>query len=96
LCDSEEIVENPISGASGDVGDLSFLIPTIQFGFSGIKGRFHDDFFEVSDNENCYITSAKVMLGTIYDLLTEKSSRVYTEDYKGRKIQYLENIRTKG
>lgn len=95
FCNPEEIVESPISGASGDVGDLSFLIPTIQFGFSGIRGRFHDDNFEVQDYVNCYITSAKVMLGTIYDLLTETSSRVYPKDYQQKKIEYLSILRKK-
>ncbi|WP_304507041.1 amidohydrolase [Anaerotignum sp.] len=95
FCGPEEIVENPVSGASGDVGDLSFLIPTIQFGFSGIKGRFHDDSFEVSDYENCYLTSAKIMLGTIYDLLKEKGARAYPKEYKQRKKDYLCMLRRK-
>ena len=91
----EEIVENPVSGASGDVGDLGFLIPTIQFGFSGIKGRFHDDTFAIADYENCYITSAKVMLGTIYDLLMEKNCRVYPKEFEQRKKDYLSTLRRK-
>lgn len=95
FCDPEEIVENPTSGASGDVGDLSFLIPTIQFGFSGIKGRFHDDTFEVWDYENCYLTAAKIMLGTIYDLMKEKSTRVYPKEYEQRKKDYLCMLRRK-
>lgn len=95
FCEAEEIVENPVSGASGDVGDLGVLIPTIQFGFSGIKGRFHDDSFEISDYENCYVTSGKVMLGTIYDLLMEKSYRVYPEEFEQRKKEYLCRLRKK-
>lgn len=90
-CSLEEIVEGPISGASGDVGDLGFLIPTIQFGFSGVKGRFHDDSFEISDYENCYITSGKVMLGTIYDLITNPYCRVKqnAEEYVVKKMEYF-------
>lgn len=95
FCGSAEIIENPVSGASGDVGDLSFLIPTIQFGFSGVKGRFHDDSFDVSDYKNCYLTSAKVMLGTIYDLMKEKDARVYPEKYEQRKKEYLYMLRRK-
>jgi metal-dependent amidase/aminoacylase/carboxypeptidase family protein len=96
FCEAEEIVENPVSGASGDVGDLGVLIPTIQFGFSGIRGRFHDDSFEISDYENCYVTSGKVMLGTIYDLLMEKNHRVYPEEFEQRKKDYLGRLRKKG
>lgn len=29
---------NGDSGTSGDVGDLGYLIPTVQFGFYGVKG----------------------------------------------------------
>ena len=88
-CTKEEIVEGPVSGASGDVGDLSFLIPTIQFGFSGVKGRFHDDSFQIWDYENCYITSAKVMLGTTYDLLVEQKNRVYHNEYQKKIMEYI-------
>ncbi|WP_312070935.1 amidohydrolase [Anaerotignum propionicum] len=90
-CSSEEIVESPVSGASGDVGDLGFLIPTIQFGFSGVRGRFHDDSFEISDYENCYITSGKVMLGTIYDLIMKPNCRVQQnkKKYDVKKLEYF-------
>lgn len=90
-CSSEEIVESPVSGASGDVGDLAFLIPTIQFGFSGVKGRFHDDSFEICDYKNCYITAGKVMLGTIYDLITNPNCRVQQNEneYIGKKLEYF-------
>ena len=90
-CSSDEIVESPVSGASGDVGDLAFLIPTIQFGFSGVKGRFHDDSFEICDYKNCYITAGKVMLGTIYDLITNPNCRVQQNEneYIGKKLEYF-------
>lgn len=95
FCNADEIVYNPVSGASGDVGDLSYLIPTIQFGFSGIRGRFHDDFFHVMDDENCYVTATKVMLGTIYDLLNEKKTHISSHEYERKKAEYLHIIRTK-
>lgn len=41
ICPDDRIVKNVVSGASGDVGDLGYLLPTVQFGFSGIKGRIH-------------------------------------------------------
>jgi len=93
FCRAEEVIENPVSGASGDVGDLSFLIPTVQFGFSGITGRFHDDNFEVSDKENCYIVAAKVMLGTIYDMIQDKGNRVYSKNFMEKKEEYLNLLR---
>lgn len=95
FCGEEEIVRNPISGASGDVGDLGSLLPTVQFGFSGIAGRFHSDFFEIADEENCYLTAAKVLCGTIYDLLTRHEKRAFSENFAEKKEQYLRALRQK-
>lgn len=93
FCEEEDIVENPISGASGDVGDLGTLLPTVQFGFSGIEGRFHSDFFEIKDEENCYIRGAKVMAGTMLDLLRQPEKQVRREGFAQRKEQYLKLLR---
>lgn len=93
FCQEKEIVKNPISGASGDVGDLGSLLPAVQFGFSGIAGRFHSDVFQVQEEENCYIDGAKVMAGTIYDLLTQPEKQVRWENFAERKEQYLTFLR---
>lgn len=93
FCADAEIVKNPVSGASGDVGDLGSLLPTVQFGFSGITGRFHSDFFEITDEENCYLAAAKVLCGTIYDLLTQKEKQVRAENFAEKKEQYLALLR---
>lgn len=95
FCGEKEIVKNPVSGASGDVGDLGSLLPTVQFGFSGIEGRFHSDDFSIRDEENCYITGAKVLLGTIYDLLTQREKQVRPQDFFKKKEQYLAHLRRK-
>ncbi|MDO4530854.1 MAG: amidohydrolase [Bacillota bacterium] len=95
FCEEEAIIKNPVSGASGDVGDLGTLLPTVQFGFSGIEGRFHSDFFSVRDEENCYMNAAKVMAGTVYDLLTSPEKRVKWEGFHEKKEQYLCLLRQK-
>ncbi len=41
---------SPVS-ASGDIGDLAFMIPTIQIGYSGFKGTIHGDDFIHDDVE---------------------------------------------
>lgn len=92
-CTEKEIINNPISGASGDVGDLGTLLPTVQFGFSGIEGRFHSDQFVIRDEENCYIEAAKVMAGTIFDLLTQPEKQVRGENFLQKKEQYLARLR---
>lgn len=91
LCNKEDIVKNVVSGASGDVGDLGYLVPTVQFGFSGIEGRFHSDEFIISNKENCYINSTKVIVGTIFDLISDTNMRVSNPEFKKDKKFYLNN-----
>lgn len=93
FCEEGDIVKNPVSGASGDVGDLGSILPTVQFGFSSIEGRFHSEEFTIRDEENCYIRSAKVLAGTIFDLLTQPEKQVWPENFLGKKEQYLALLR---
>jgi amidohydrolase len=85
----EQITHRPVSGASGDVGDLGTLLPTVQFGFSGIDGAFHSDTFSVRDEEHCYLTAAKVLAGTVADLLSRPEYQVKSERYHEEKRRYL-------
>ena len=89
ICPDDQIVKNPVSGASGDIGDLGYLLPAVQFGFSGIKGRIHSADFTIQDEENVYINVVQVILGTVYDLLTDKEQQVRYNDYSERKERYL-------
>ncbi|MEA4971765.1 MAG: amidohydrolase [Candidatus Metalachnospira sp.] len=91
LCDEEDIVENVVSGASGDVGDLGYLLPTVQFGFSGIEGRFHSDEFVIANKDNCYINTTKIICGTISDLIACKSIRPSNPNFFKDKEFYLKN-----
>ena len=87
LCGEEDILENQVSGASGDVGDLGVLLPTIQFGFTGVSGRFHGDDFAVTDEGNACLCPPKILAGTVLDLFDHPvSGRV---DFARRKADYL-------
>ncbi len=89
VCPSEQILKNQVSGASGDIGDLSYLIPSVQFEFSGIEGQIHSANFTIRDEENVYTNVVQVVLGTIYDLLTKKELQIKYDDYDIRKNTYL-------
>ena len=80
-----------ISGASGDVGDLGYLIPTVQFGFAAVKGRVHSCEFEIADEENAYINTTEILLKTVCDLLAKTELQVKNEDYLERKEFYMKN-----
>ncbi len=89
LCGDDAIVRNVVSGASGDVGDLGYLLPTVQFGFSGVKGRIHSGDFAIADEENAYIRTAQVVLGTVCELLANPDLQVRNGDFAERKAYYL-------
>lgn len=91
ICEDDKIVKNVVSGASGDVGDLGYLFPTIQFGFSGVKGRVHSCSFEIADEENAYIHTTEIMLKTVCDLLGNPELQVKNADFKERKDFYMKN-----
>ena len=91
ICGGDMIEENVVSGASGDIGDLGYLLPTVQFGFSGIDGIFHNDSFKIADKENCYINTVKVVCGSIYDLVKNRDARPDRGDYDSRKEYYMKN-----
>ena len=67
----EYIGKDESSIASGDVGDIACFKPTIQFGYGGIEGRIHGANFKIVDNNIGYFEPAKIVVGTIYDLLTK-------------------------
>ena len=83
------IVENPVSGASGDIGDLSFLLPCAQFGFSGYSGRIHSDDFIISNPEHAYLDTAMVLVSTIHDLIHTRPIPDGKPAYESNKQWYL-------
>ena len=70
LTEDKYIGRDEVSIASGDIGDIACFKPTIQFGYSGISGRIHGSNFRIADTTLGYINPAKVVIGTVYDLLT--------------------------
>lgn len=91
LCPAEQVGQGPASGASGDVGDLSFLLPTVQIGFSGFSGRIHSDEFGLDDKEHLYMNTARVLAATVADLLENPDKQVRNPNFARDKAFYLEN-----
>lgn len=55
--------------ASGDLGDVSHLMPATTLSVAGVKGQGHSENVEVQDEHLSYVASAKVIAGTVIDLL---------------------------
>ena len=62
-------------GASGDIGDLSYLLPTVQIGVSGFAGRVHGNDFRTEDTYIAYDLPISYFIETVKDLLKEDGKR---------------------
>ncbi len=60
---------------STDMGDLSLKIPSIQPILGGITGKAHGEDYMITDKESVYITPAKLMACTVYDLLKNNAEK---------------------
>jgi amidohydrolase len=69
LVGEDEIAEGGHSGGSTDMGDMSYLMPTIQPYAAGSTGRGHSEDYMVTDYELAVINPAKAMAMTVVDLL---------------------------
>ena len=72
------------TGGSTDVGDVQHLMPVYTFNTGGVKGGLHQVEFEVTDEEEAYIVTAKMFALGAYGLLKEKAarSRELVKNYK--------------
>jgi amidohydrolase len=61
--------------ASGDIGDLSHLMPTIQVTTGGVDGIPHSKEFHVADYYSAVIIPAKAIAMTLVDFLHKDSSK---------------------
>ena len=83
--------------ASFDMGDLSMFMPVLHSLSSGVTGGLHSADYRVVDEENAFITPAKIVTATIIDLLhdgAEKAKRVI-RNFKPVKTreEYLELLK---
>ena len=68
-CSLEDIHDNEISMAAGDIGDLSLFKPTVQFGYSGFKGNCHGKDLCICDEERAYLEPSEIVYSTVQYLL---------------------------
>ena len=88
----DNILHNQETTASGDVGDLSNIIPTVQFGYGGNKGIVHSKSFYTFDFEAAYILPMKVMLSSILKLANGEIDLVLKNFKQGMtKEEYIKN-----
>ena len=65
----EQIYDNEVSMAAGDIGDLSCFKPTIQFGYGGFKGNCHGKDLCINDYNKAYLNASIVIYNSVQYLL---------------------------
>jgi hypothetical protein len=65
---SRRVPSDSHTGGSTDVGDLSHLMPIVQFGTGGVSGILHSPSFTVTDDDTYYILTAKMFALAAYRL----------------------------
>ncbi|SBV93163.1 conserved hypothetical protein [uncultured Eubacteriales bacterium] len=58
---------------STDVGDLQHIQPVLSFSTGGVAGAFHSPSFDVVDEEEAYIVTAKIFALSAYRLLKDNA-----------------------
>lgn len=92
------VQKGDFNNACTDVGDLSHLVPVVNFTFKGFEGKLHGADFKIADPEKAYILPAKLLALTVYKLLknggqeAKKITKSYTPVFnKESYIQYVKN-----
>lgn len=92
------VQKGDFNNACTDVGDLSHLVPVVNFTFKGFAGKLHGADFKITDPEKAYILPAKLLALTVYKLLknggqeAKKITKSYTPVFnKESYIQYVKN-----
>ncbi|MGI6068979.1 MAG: amidohydrolase [Blautia sp.] len=63
------VKETDFNNASTDVGDLTHLMPVLNFTFHGFAGKLHGADFEITDPVKAYLIPAKMLALSTYKLL---------------------------
>ncbi|MBR5239176.1 MAG: amidohydrolase [Clostridia bacterium] len=72
------LVWNVPAVGSSDIGDVSCVIPTVQPSIGGFSGKIHSKDFFVTDADVAYIGAAKILAGTVSDLLANNAEKAKT------------------
>ncbi len=90
------IYNEPVTGST-DIGDLSYVLPTIQPSIGGFSGNLHGKEFVASDKETAYVLSAKLLALTAAELLYDgaKKAKAVKEAFKPQmtKDEYMNYLK---
>lgn len=92
----EKIAQGTHGFASGDMGDISLMWPTVEIGIAGFAGSIHGVDFRTVDQEQAYRVPAHYFADTVVDLLADggKAAKQIKESFRPvmNKKNYLETL----
>ena len=68
---AELIAQGTHGFASGDMGDISLMWPTVEIGVAGFCGSIHGKDFKTADPEQAYCVPARYFADAVEDLLSD-------------------------
>ncbi|MCH3915883.1 MAG: amidohydrolase [Spirochaetia bacterium] len=74
-CVAPRIAEGTHGFASGDMGDLSQIYPTVEIGISGFEGHIHGSDFKTKDTGRAYREPAAYFVATVIALLRDHAAK---------------------
>lgn len=79
----EEIITDRAISAAGDIGDLSFMFPCIQIGYSGFTGTIHGDDFIHDDTEYIFSVFPEFLYGLLKNISKNvEEKKLYKKSFK--------------
>ncbi|MFP7494529.1 M20/M25/M40 family metallo-hydrolase [Terribacillus saccharophilus] len=88
----EAIMEDNSISAAGDIGDLSYMMPCIQIGYSGFTGTIHGDDFIDIDPEYIYDIFPQFLFDVLHKMNGKiDRSKLYKRSYK-EYVQLIQSI----
>ncbi len=92
----EKIAQGTHGFASGDMGDISMMWPTVEIGVAGFAGTLHGKDFRTADEEQAYRVPAHYFADTVEGLLAGggEAARKIKESFRPvmSKENYLEKL----
>ena len=82
-CEPQDIHDNEVSMAAGDLGDLSCFKPCVQFGYSGFGGNCHGKDLCIVDKKRAYLEPSAIVYDTVlYFLKHEEEVKKIKEAFQ--------------
>lgn len=89
--DKDMVAQGTHGFASGDMGDISMMWPTVEIGVAGFVGTMHGVDFKTADYEQAYKVPAHYFADTIIDLLSEGGKKAYNIKKEFKPVMSKEN-----